>query len=264
MTAEEALEAAKDLTFEKVWALIQETARRQAEVSRQIEEISRNAGQREAEVSRQFKETWERIDREREETWKRLDREREETRERIEREREETRERIEREWEETWKRIDLEQGETRRIVKRLSKNIGGVNNSLGKWVEKTVSAKLWEKFNAAGYVFTKGGPCELIENDKILAQVDVFLENGDYAMPVEVKTSLTVEDIDEHLERIKKIRGYMDKRNDKRKLVGAVAGAIVAENVREYAFKKGLYVLVPSGKSVALAERPEGFKVREW
>jgi hypothetical protein len=37
-------------------------------------------------------------------------------------------------------------------------------------------------------------------------------------MPVEVKTDLTVEDIDEHLERIEKIRGYMDKR----KLVGMV------------------------------------------
>jgi hypothetical protein len=83
-------------------------------------------------------------------------------------------------------------------------------------------------------------------------------------MPVEVKTNLTVEDIDEHLVRIEKIRGYLDKRKDKRKLVGAVAGGIVDENVLKYAFKKGLYVLVPSGKSIALAELPEGFKVREW
>jgi hypothetical protein len=46
--------------------------------------------------------------------------------------------------------------------------------------------------------------------------------------------------------------------------VGAVAGAIVPENVLNYAFKRGLYVLVQSGKSIALADRPEGFKVQEW
>jgi hypothetical protein len=220
MSAEEAAEAAKGLTFEKVWATIEKLAEKQEETSRNIDSMVKKSELRQAETSRN-------IDSMREDT-------------------------------------KLWLAEMRRIVKRLSKNIGGVNNSLGKWVEKMVSARLWEKFNAVGYVFTKGGPCELIEDNRVLTQVDVFLENGEYAMPVEVKTDLTIEDIDEHLERIEKIRRYMDKRNDKRKLVGAAAGAIVPDNVLNYAFKKGLYVLVQSGKSVALAERPENFKVREW
>ncbi|MDR3191900.1 MAG: hypothetical protein LBT87_02415 [Treponema sp.] len=253
MTAEEAAEAAKGLSFEKVWAIIQESARRQEEVFQRLEEMSRNADRREAEVSRRIEESSRNADRRIEESSRDADR-------RIE----ESSRDVDRRIEETWKRIEREQEKTERIVKRLSKNIGGVNNSLGRWIEKMVSAKLWEKFNAIGYVFTKGGPCELIENNRILTQVDIFLENGEYAMPVEVKTNLTEEDIDEHLERIEKIRGYMDKRNDKRKLVGAVAGAIVPENVQRYAFIKGLYVLVQSGKSIALAERPDSFSAREW
>ncbi|MDR2095337.1 MAG: hypothetical protein LBP76_07440, partial [Treponema sp.] len=160
------------------------------EVSRHIAEMSKNADQRQLELTQRFNETWGKIEREQEETAKRFK-------------------------------------ETERYLKRVSRNIGGVNNSLGKWVEKMVSANFWEKFNDLGYVFTKDGPCKFIENNRVVAQVDVFLENEEDAMPVEIKTDLTGEDIDEHVERIGKIRGYMEKRNDKRKLVGAVAGAIV-------------------------------------
>jgi hypothetical protein len=44
MTAEEAAEAARGLTFEKVWAMFQETAQRQEETGRLIEELSKNIG----------------------------------------------------------------------------------------------------------------------------------------------------------------------------------------------------------------------------
>jgi hypothetical protein len=135
MSAEEAAEAAKGLTFEKVWAMFQESGRRieemsrnanlrEAEVSQRIEEMSRNANLREAEVSRRIEETWKRIDREREEARKRIDRE----------------------WE-----------ETRRIVKRLSKNIGGVNNSLGKWMEK-MDRKALGEVQRRGLCFYQGRP----------------------------------------------------------------------------------------------------------
>jgi phenylalanyl-tRNA synthetase alpha subunit len=202
MTAAEAVEAAKDLNFEKVWTMFQEIARRQAETDKQIKELSKESDQRQAESDK--------------------------------------------------------------LIKELSKNIGGLNNSFGRWAEEMVSAKLWEKFKALGYVFTRGGPMKFWENDRTVAQVDMLLENGGYAMPVEIKSDLTVEDVDEHIDRIAKVRAQLDKRGDRRKLVGAVAGMVVGENVREYAQKKGLYVLVQSGDTVALAESSENFKLREW
>jgi hypothetical protein len=92
----------------------------------------------------------------------------------------------------------------------------------------------------------------------------MMLENGDYAMLVEIKSNLTEEDADQHIERIGKVRERLDKRGDRRKLVGAVAGMVVTKEAREYAQKKGLYVLVQSGEMVAVAKAPEDFKVREW
>jgi hypothetical protein len=92
----------------------------------------------------------------------------------------------------------------------------------------------------------------------------MFMENGEYVMPAEIKTDLTTEAVDEHIERIKKIRFYMDRHNDKRTIVGAVAGTIVPDNVRAYAHKKGLYMMVPSGKAVAVADMPDGFTPAKW
>ncbi|MDR1286483.1 MAG: hypothetical protein LBK08_02640, partial [Treponema sp.] len=116
--------------------------------------------------------------------------------------------------------------ETGKQIKELSKNIGGLNNAFGKWAEEMVSAKLWEKFRAIGYTFTHGGPHKFWEGGRVAAQVDVLLENGDYAMPVEVKSELTAEDVDDHIKRIGKVREQLDKRGDTRKLVGAVAAMV--------------------------------------
>ena len=155
--------------------------------------------------------------------------------------------------------------ETDRKITELSKNIGGLSGSLGRLMESMFSAKLWELFTGLGYEFTKGCRDQKFrEHKRVIAEVDIFLENGDYAMPVEIKTILSRDDVDEHLERIEKIRGYMDAKGDGRRLVGAIAGGSVGEDVRRYAHKHGLYLLVQSGDAVALAELPQGFKPKTW
>jgi hypothetical protein len=224
MTAEEAAKAAEGLTFEKVWATIQE--------------LSRKAELRDEETTRQIRELSQKADRCQEETFRQI--------------------------REQSQKADRRQAETARQIRELSKNIGGINNSFGGWAEETVSAQLGKKFDKLGYTFTRGGPQKYWEGDLTVCQVDMMLENGEYAMAVEIKSTLTREDVDEHLERIGKVREQMDKRGDRRKLVGAVAGMSIAENSEAYAQKKGLYVVVPSGNSVMVAKLPENFKPREW
>jgi hypothetical protein len=155
--------------------------------------------------------------------------------------------------------------ETALLMKELTKNVGGVNKSFGRLMEEMYSARLWDKFTALGYDFTCG--CQrkkFKENEQSLAEADIFLENGLYAMVVEVKTDLTTEDVDDHLERIATIRDHMDSHGDKRLLVGAVAGGIAPENVVRYAQKKGLYVVVWSGDVATIAKASPSFKVRQW
>ena len=58
------------------------------------------------------------------------------------------------------------------------------------------------------------------------------------------------------------LRSRADARQDKRKFLGAVAGAIVGREIRNYAHKTGFYVIEQSGDTVAISA-PEG-KPREW
>jgi hypothetical protein len=57
----------------------------------------------------------------------------------------------------------------------------------------------------------------------IYAEIDVFLENGDAALAVEVKTRANTADVREYVERMQKLRRYFDLHNDRRALYGAVA-----------------------------------------
>ncbi|MDR0644621.1 MAG: hypothetical protein LBG05_06895 [Treponema sp.] len=229
--ADMAMEPRMGLTFEQVWAALMELRESGAETERLLKESS-------AETERLLKESSADFDRRLQETERLLKENSAETERRLQ--------------------------ETDKEIKALAKNIGGLNNSLGKLIEQMFSAQLWDKFAALGYDFTKGSNAIFKENKQTLAEVDIFLENGEYAMPVEVKTHLKEEDVDEHIERIEKIRGYMDRRGDERRLVGAVAGGTVAGRVRRYAQEQGLYVVEQSGECVNIAEAPAGFTARLW
>jgi hypothetical protein len=60
---------------------------------------------------------------------------------------------------------------------------------------------------------------------------------------------------------MEKLRRWADLHDDKRKLYGGIAGAIIPDNVRDYALKQGLYVIEQSGDTVNVIA-PEETKVR--
>jgi methylmalonyl-CoA mutase cobalamin-binding subunit len=128
-----------------------------------------------------------------------------------------------------------------------------------------VAAKVLELFQNLGFDVAKAGRnIKFYKGHKALAEIDVFLENGDVAVAVERKTSLSVRDVNGHLECMTRLRGYMDEHGDKRKLVGVVAGGVVPDDVREYAQQHGFYVLVQSGESMCVAEAAPGFVAQQW
>ncbi|MDR1622431.1 MAG: hypothetical protein LBS00_08665 [Synergistaceae bacterium] len=132
-------------------------------------------------------------------------------------------------------------------------------------VEHLVAPNLVEKFNALGFVFTKYGLDIAISDKtrKLATEIDVFLENGDCAIAVEVKAQPKIDDIKEHVERMETLRRYADAHQDARKFYGAVAGAVVHDNVKEYALKTGFYVISQSGDTMNI-DVPKDFGARVW
>jgi hypothetical protein len=162
------------------------------------------------------------------------------------------------------------QKETDRQMKesaaRLDKQLSKLGSRIGDIVEHLVSPNLAEKFNELGFVFDKTHQNTVIKdkNKKTYTEIDVTLENGDKVMIVEVKTKLTIEDIKDHIERMNKVRAHADKNGDKRKYLGAVAGAVITDNERNFAFKNGFYVIEPAGETFTI-KVPEGdYSIREW
>jgi hypothetical protein len=230
MTAEQASEAAKELTFKDVWAALMELKESQRETDRQMKESR-------METDRQMKES-------------RLETDRQMKESRLE---------TDRQMKELKKSMDESQ-------QRIEKNLGGLGNTLGQISEATLSAELWKKFRDLGFPVTRQSTRMkfLDEDGRVQTEADLFIENGDCVILAEIKSNMKNDYVDDHLERMEIVRKHFDGRGDNRKLIGAVAAAVMPDGVLKYAQKNGFYVAVLSGDAVTLAEMPHGFKAREW
>jgi hypothetical protein len=162
------------------------------------------------------------------------------------------------------KETDRQMKETDKQMKETDKRLGKLVNRFGEVVEYMIAPNLCEKFTDFGLIFPKANSGTRVSDyiNNIHFEVDVMLENGDKAMLVEVKTKLLTEHIKEHIKRLEKMRGYADLHGDKRTFLGAVAGMIITANVKEYALKQGLFLIVPSGESFNIT--PPTGKPKEW
>jgi len=169
-------------------------------------------------------------------------------------------ERLQKLHEETERTLKKSQDEAWAAIRENQKNIGGLSNSLGSIVERILTPGLPEKFKKLGYSFNRIASYSYTAG--VYAQIDGMLENGTQAVAVEVKTTLRKADIDDHLVRMEKIRKHADEHGDKRQFMGALATFITGEAAKNYALKKGLFVIEPSGEDVKVT-KPEA-EPRIW
>jgi len=158
------------------------------------------------------------------------------------------------------------QKENDRQLKEMMKEVGKLGNRFGELVEHLVAPNISKKFNELGFCFTKTAmDIEISDprNPKTDTEVDILLENGDIVVAVEVKSKPNNKDVNDHVRRLEILRGHADKKQDKRRYQGAIAGAIISKAVRSYILKKGFYVIEQTGDTVQI-NIPPGFKAREW
>ena len=156
--------------------------------------------------------------------------------------------------------------ETDRIVKRVSRQMGGLHNSFGKLAEHLVAPGIVKRFNEMGYTFddiSPNGRKILDEKGKPKAEIDILLENSEYIVAVEVKSKPAIKHIEHHVKRLQILREHRDKHNDKRKVRGAIAGAVFLPGIKEEVLEAGFYVIEQSGDTMRI-DVPEGFTPRDW
>ena len=159
-----------------------------------------------------------------------------------------------------------QQEETARQQKETDRQIGKLGNRFGELVEHLVVPGIMDKFNEQGFNFSRcSESVKLREPDSkgVCTEIDLMLENGEIVVAIEVKSKPSQADVDRHAWRMEVLRRTDIQQKDKRKYQGAIAGAIINQELRNYILKSGFYVIEQTGDTVKLTI-PEGFVPREW
>jgi len=154
--------------------------------------------------------------------------------------------------------------ELEKLIKDNNKRFGDISNRFGDLVECIISPNILDKFKDMGLEFETASPKIKVRDhkNKIYFEIDVFLQNTTAAMLVEIKTELKIEYINEHIERLEKMRVFANLHNEKRIFLGAVAGIIVSSDAKNYALENGFYLIEPEGEDLNIT--PPFKKPKEW
>ncbi|MCL2270110.1 MAG: hypothetical protein FWC24_02075 [Treponema sp.] len=161
---------------------------------------------------------------------------------------------------------DRRMQETERFLKKIGKQMGYLNNRFGELAEHLVAPGIARRFNELGHHFdgiASGGYKISDSTGKVIAEVDLLLENGDCIMAVEVKVRPKQKDIERHIKRLEILRGHRSNKHDSRKIYGAIAGAIFGTAEKKDAIDAGFFVLEQSGDTMKM-DIPDGFVPRAY
>jgi len=168
------------------------------------------------------------------------------------------------------KETERQMQETDLRIKRTNEEVGNITGSMGRVIEHMVAGdNIIGKFKNLGYKIgdysrNKKFGRDLPEELDAKGEIDLFLENGDIAILIEVKTTLQTKDVHKLMRTLERFRRSADYKKDKRRFIGAIAGAVVEDDAMRFAHENGLYTIVQSGEAVEIVPVPEGFKAREW
>lgn len=168
-----------------------------------------------------------------------------------------------------FREVARRQEETAQQMKETDKKIGvlsdTVNALTGKWgrfVEGLVAPGAVRMFNERGIeVHQTHTRIEAQKNGKKM-EIDVLVVNDEYAIAISVKSTLSVDDVNSHIEDLTNFRNFFPYLGDKT-LLGAVAGIVIDEGADKYAYRRGLFVITQKDNMVKILN-DEKFKAQQW
>jgi len=137
--------------------------------------------------------------------------------------------------------------------KSLRTQIGDVTKRLGEFVEGMIEPAAVRLFRERGLDVHWVMP-NLKKKDpqrQLGIEIDLFVSNNESCVLIEVKSNLSIDDVNEHLKRMEKFKSLFPEYAHK-KTYGAVAGMVIADNVAKYAYKKGFFVIGQQGESAVI------------
>lgn len=165
---------------------------------------------------------------------------------------------VEKSIQEVWAQIK----ETSKEVSQLSKTVNALTGKWGRFVEGLLVPAVKRLFQERGVLIDKVYQRVKVEKNGRDMEVDILAINSQYAVLIEAKSSLSVEDVKDHLERLEQFKTFFPEYRE-RQVFGAVAGIVIEENADRYAYRQGLFVIGQSGETVKILN-DEKFQPKPW
>ena len=177
------------------------------------------------------------------------------------------------ETDEKFKQRDIEFEETKRLmressmatdrkIKEVSASIGRLGNRLGDFIEDAVRPAAVRLFQGRGIVVHEVQQNVTVQRGEEGLEIDLMVVNDSEAVAVECKSNLKIDDVNEHLDRLAKLKRLLP-RYAGFKVMGAVAAMVIPDNVARYAASKGLFVIGQSGEDLVI-RNDEDFMPKVW
>ena len=151
---------------------------------------------------------------------------------------------------------------TAREIKAVNTSIGRLSNRLGEFVEEAVRPSAVRLFRERGIDIHEVQQSITAKRDGEQLEIDLLVVNNENVVVIECKSNLSVDDVNDHLERLEKVKRLLPRYNNC-KVLGGVAGMVIPDNVATYAIKKGLYVIGQNGDHLELRNE-QSFTAKAW
>jgi hypothetical protein len=156
-----------------------------------------------------------------------------------------------RELQEAQKETDRRFKETAREIEKTNTSIGRLGNRLGDFVQEAVRPSAVRLFRSRGIDVHEVHQNVSTKRNGEGLEIDLLVINDKDLVVIECKSNLSLDDVNEHLARLEKVKRLMPRYRECQ-ISGAVAGMVIADNVAAYAIRKGLYVIGQNGDHLEL------------
>lgn len=160
------------------------------------------------------------------------------------------------------KETDRQLKETDRKVKEVTASVGRLSNRLGDFIEEAAKPAAVRLFRERGIEVHEVHCSVVSKRGNEGLEVDVMVVNDTDLVAVECKSKLSLDDVREHVERLAKLKRLIPAYADKR-VMGALAAMVIPDNVAEFAFRQGLFVIGQSGDHLEIRNGAE-FEAAVW
>ncbi|GBD52768.1 DUF3782 domain-containing protein [Microcystis aeruginosa NIES-298] len=157
---------------------------------------------------------------------------------------------------------DRSMAELKRTVERTSKAVDSLTTRWGRFVEELVEPAVLRLFQEKGIDIKEVYPRARVKRQGIAMEIDILGVDDTDLVVVECKSRLSQDDVDEFIEKLTRFKIAFPHYKNYR-AYGAVAGIEINEGIDRYAYKKGLFVIKPSGDTVAIINDAD-FQPNTW